>query len=306
MRVFRDIQAKRNAIASAIDQALENAQHLSDLKNEIEDSKKRKEDAANEKGKMGEKLNRTVKRTVWENLPSTYYSTWCRQHPVDENNIRSACHENCGLPYNPDGGTVFQGCAAVNGKPNCNICGCGWQSHYHSNTRFVAKEVEQTEVDKMVEDRINRLQSLMDEAEARQVQSMSSAEKVEHLIELSMRDVVRTAGDLVVLCNGFDLAQDLSNQISGLEKRIAVTVDHQLKELLEETKEALITLQQMAAQTATAAAAQSLHGKSQASSDKEPKKKPPRRNLKSFYGELKKKKKKKLPTLRRGGVIYRK
>ena len=246
---FADIQQRREKIAVTIDNTLEEISKLSELKQQITIADKKIGNLEGGKQKAGP-LKRKVTHRVFKNVPCDYWSTWCRQHPINEQNQRQACHERCQLDYSPDGGNVFKGCAAMQGNDNCGACECGWQVHFHSKTTWVAEEVEREEVDKVVEDKLRELSQLITAEEAAKVQRMSLVQKMEALIEVNMRKVIEAATDLVTLCNGFNLAQDLSNQIKGLQMRIDCTVDMTLRRKLEETRDALIQLQKMAATTA--------------------------------------------------------
>ena len=251
---FADIQQRREKIAGTIDNTLEEISKLSELTQQVSISDKKIGSLQSGKQRVGP-LQRKVTHRVYKNVPCDYWSTWCRQHPINEQNRRQACHEHCQLDYNPEGGDVFKGCAAMRGTENCGSCECGWQVHFHSKTTWVAEEVEREEVDKVVEDKLRELSQLITAEEAAKLQRMSLAQKMEALIEVNMRKVLEAAGELVTLCNGFNLAQDLSNQIKGLQLRIDCSVDMALRRKLEETRDALAQLQHMAAATAQRASA---------------------------------------------------
>jgi GTP-binding protein EngB required for normal cell division len=258
---FTDIQQRRDLIATRIDRILQDITHLNTLQEEIRLGDLRINSLTGQKNQKGGEKVVKRKYTIHQNEPCDYYSTWCRIHPIKEGTSnKQACHERCGLAYTPEAGSsIFQGCAAMNASKNCQHCGCGWQEHFHDKTRWVAKDVEKDEVDAVVQGEIDRLGSLMSEEEAAILRSRTGVQKVEGLIELHMREVAEVASELVTLCNGFNLAGDLSSQLSGLEMRIAAAKhDHHLKGHLEKAKKALEMLQVMAQQTAVQARASAL------------------------------------------------
>ncbi|CAG9310694.1 unnamed protein product [Blepharisma stoltei] len=189
--------------------------NLSNLKEKLENVRGQRELSLNEAiAYQNFKKTQTIEQTEWIDIP--YYSTVC-------SNDDSLCHERWGLNYTPDkNSSIFTGCACMGRSPNCTVCKCGHNSHYHTNRipRKVQKTVENILYD--VKRQHDKHKARANELQIEESNCEKDLKNVENSIEDTKRKIRTAVQNLREIAPNYNMAEEIDGVLQQARMQLKI------------------------------------------------------------------------------------
>lgn len=188
----------------------------------------------------------------WTQEATRTHNTVCMVH-------KSNCHAGCSLDeVGTKGHDSFKGCAAMQGKDHtCTVCpdACPWSDHEHA--RSVWRKTSKT-VQQVLQDVKATHEAYVREAEEAGVE-LSTHERnlalLEHVLHEKTQGIRDLATQLMTLCSGVVLADELGCVLRSIKLSIRNLTNNKAREAAEQRMAELDTLIQQLQPTPAAAAA---------------------------------------------------